>query len=500
MRRARSPADPGRSSRWARGDYEAADATAVEAAEIGERFGDRDLMWLARDDQGSALIKQGRVALGLRLVDELLVAATAGELSPIVTGIVYCNTIAFCRDAYALRHACEWTEALTAMVRMAARDGRPHGTVPGPSGRDHAASRCVEDALEEARRAAERFTQGVLNQLARGKALYRQAEVHRLRGDFGAAEDFYRRASRCGCEPQPGLALLRLAEGEQDAAAGAIRARWARRRSRSSAPALLPAYVDIMLAAGEHRKGAQPAAASLSRWRRARQAMPCARWPPPRAERSRWPRATPWALVEPAPRLRAVAGTRSALRSRPRARADRGPPAGNWAMRTARRLELEAARAVFTGLGAAPELARLDRVRRMTHSRRRYARTDRARARGPQGLSRPGTATGRSPQHLVISEHTVARHLQNIFAKLGVSSRTAASAFAFEHDLIHVRVVSSDHVAIRLQVGRSRRCDSATAPPTVAPVSNPTTKEEGHHVRDRPAQVQASADRRSRAA
>ena len=103
-----------------RGDYGAAHTTAAEAAEIGERFGDLDLVWLARDDQGCALIRLGRVADGLRLVDEVLVAATAGELSPLVTGIVYCNTIAFCRDAYELRHAREWTEALEAMVRCPA--------------------------------------------------------------------------------------------------------------------------------------------------------------------------------------------------------------------------------------------------------------------------------------------------------------------------------------------------------------------------------------------
>ena len=118
----------------------AAYETAAEAAAIGERFGDADLTWLARDEQGRALIKQGRVAEGLRLVDEVLVAATAGELSPIVTGIVYCNTIAFCQDAYELRHAREWTEALTAMVRAPAGDGRPQRPLPGAPGGDHAAA------------------------------------------------------------------------------------------------------------------------------------------------------------------------------------------------------------------------------------------------------------------------------------------------------------------------------------------------------------------------
>ena len=97
----------------ARGDWETGYATAGDAAVIGERFGDADLVWLARDEQGRALLGQGRIEDGLRLVDEALVVATAGELSPVVTGIVYCNTIAFCRDAYEIRHAREWTDALT---------------------------------------------------------------------------------------------------------------------------------------------------------------------------------------------------------------------------------------------------------------------------------------------------------------------------------------------------------------------------------------------------
>ena len=94
------------------GDYEGGYATAAQAAAIGERFGDADLLWLAVDEQGRALIHQGRVEEGLRLVDEVLVVAAAGELSPLVTGIVYCNTIAFCQSVYEMRHAREWTRTL----------------------------------------------------------------------------------------------------------------------------------------------------------------------------------------------------------------------------------------------------------------------------------------------------------------------------------------------------------------------------------------------------
>ena len=206
----------------AAGDCEAASATAAEAAEIGERFGDADLFALAVQEQGHVLVKQGRVEEGLGLLDEAMVAVTAGELSPIVTGLVYCSVIVGCQEVYELRRAQEWTAALTRWCEeqpdMVAFTGlclvhraeimQLHGAWP--------------DALEEARRAGERCAQAK-NQAAAAQAFYRQGEVHRLRGEFAAAEEAYREASRCGWEPQPGLALLRLAQGNGDAAAAAIR-------------------------------------------------------------------------------------------------------------------------------------------------------------------------------------------------------------------------------------------------------------------------------------
>ena len=95
------------------GDHDAAFGKATEIAEIGKRFGDADLLAIALMEQGHALVRRGSAEAGLRLVDESMVAVTTGELSPIVAGIVYCNTIAFCRDQYELRRAREWTGALT---------------------------------------------------------------------------------------------------------------------------------------------------------------------------------------------------------------------------------------------------------------------------------------------------------------------------------------------------------------------------------------------------
>jgi DNA-binding NarL/FixJ family response regulator len=416
-----------------RGDYEAAHTSAADAAAIGERLGDPDLMWLARDDQGCALVKQGRVADGLRLVDEVLVAATAGELSPIVTGIVYCNTIAFCRDAYELRHAREWTEALARWC-----DAQPEMVAHNALCLVHRAEimqlrGAWEDAVQEVRRATERFSQGVLNQLAYGKAHYREGEIHRLRGQFDAAEDAYREASRCGFEPQPGLALLRLAQGHDEAAVASIRRAVGEARQPLKRAALLPAYVEIMLAVGE-REPAEAGCRELAELaeRQGSDAL--------RAMAAHVQGAVALADGDAAETLVAlrraftlwqelgapyeVARVRMMMASACRALGDADTAT----------LELEAARELFALLGAAPDLASIDAIGP------RAAPADLHGLTGREAEVLRLVAAGKSNRdiavELVISEHTVARHVQNIFAKLGVSSRTAASAFAFEHHLV----------------------------------------------------------------
>ncbi len=195
------------------------------------------------------LIKGGRVREGLAAMDEGMVAVTAEELSPIVTGIVYCGVILACQEVYEVRRAREWTRALAnwwaLQPQMVAFTGRclvHRAEIMQLDGSWH-------DALEEARRAGERFVE--TGNRAAGLACYRQGELLRLQGDFGAAEDAYRKASGFGWEPQPGLAQLRLAQGRTDAAVAAIR----RAESAATTPLdrarLLPAFVEIMLAAGD---------------------------------------------------------------------------------------------------------------------------------------------------------------------------------------------------------------------------------------------------------
>jgi DNA-binding CsgD family transcriptional regulator/tetratricopeptide (TPR) repeat protein len=414
-------------------DLDGAHATAAEIAATGERFGDRDLLAIGLMEQGRALVWQGRTAEGLRLVDETMVAVTAGELSPIVAGIVYCNTIAFCRDVYELRRAREWTVALTRWC-----DEQPDMVAHKGLCLVHRAEIMTlggawQDALDEARHVGERFTEGVLNERALGHAAYRQGEIHRLRGEFHEAEDAFRRASRLGREPQPGLALLRLARGQANAAAGAIR----RKVSEVSGPleraALLPAYVEITVAIGD-LEAAEAAGRELAELARrqgsemldamaehARGALELARGDARAAlmaSRGAWHAWSELGAPYEAARVRVLIGQSCRLLG------DEDTAA----------LELDAARSVFAHLGAGPDLGRVDSLLRSARPGTTHGLTPRELE--VLRLVASGRSNREIASRLVISERTVARHIQNIFVKLRVSSRTAAGAFAYEHDLV----------------------------------------------------------------
>ncbi len=415
------------------GDYEAGYANASAAAAIGKRCGDRDLVAMAVMEQGRALLSQGKAAEGLRLVDETMVAVTAGELSPIVAGHVYCNTIGFCQDAYELRRAREWTAALTRWCEQQPDMVAHRGLCLVHRAELMTLGGAWHDALEELRRLDERFSQGVLSQLALGHAAYQQGEVRRLQGEFDAAEEAYREASRFGREPQPGLALLRLAQGNRKAAAAAIRRALGETTQPLPRAALLPAYVEIMLASGDFElaRGA---------WRELEEIA--AHHPTDALDAM-------LAQVEGAVALAkgdaegALVAMRRAWRmwqeleapyESARARVLVGLACRALGDEDAAALELDAARAVFAELGAAPDLTWVDSLGDQPTAGDTHGLT--ARELEVLGLVAAGRSNREIASALVISEHTVARHIQNIFAKLGVSSRTAASAFAFDHDLV----------------------------------------------------------------
>jgi DNA-binding CsgD family transcriptional regulator len=407
-------------------ERESAAATAGEAVAIAERFGDSDLFALAAHEQGECLIRIGRLDEGLGLLDEAMVAVTSGELSPIVAGIVYCGVILACQDAHEVRRAREWTAALSAWCarqpELIAFTGRclvHRAEILQFAGE-------LSDALVEARRAAERCLRSE-NPDAAGEAWYRQGEIHRLRGHFGAAEAAYREASGLGRDPQPGLALLRLVQGEPDVAASTIRRVIAETQTPAGRAATLPACVEIMLAVGdiEAARGAcrelealavgQERRALGARAAQARGAVELAAGDAFSALPSLRRAAEVWhELKAPyeAARVRELAGRACRLLE------DEDTAA----------LELEASRAAYAQLGALPDLARLRAVGAAHPLTGRELEVLRHLAAGETNKA--------IALDLVLSERTVDRHVSNIFAKLGVSSRTAATAYAYEHRLL----------------------------------------------------------------
>lgn len=240
------------------GDYAAAVQNTVVADEIGERFADADLVNLARMFQGRALLHQDHFEDGLARLDEAMLAATAGELSAFVTGLVYCSVIDSCREVYALDRFREWTAALAAWCdlqpQLVAFTGRCllyRSEIMQFDG-------AWGDAIAAIRHACDLVAQGV-DPDADAAAHYRQGELLRLRGEFDAAEAAYHAVGEAGGEPQPGLALLRLAQGRDEEAAGALRRALHAATGRARRARFFPAYVEVMLAVGadeDARRGA----------------------------------------------------------------------------------------------------------------------------------------------------------------------------------------------------------------------------------------------------
>jgi len=413
-------------------DFGAAYATFGKAAEIGARFHDRELQVVAQYGLGHALVGSGRTADGLALLDETMVALGSGDLPAGMVGGIYCGAIGALKRIFELRRAQDWTAVLSRWCE-AQPDLVPfrgqcmvyraelmqlHGAWP--------------DAMEETVRACEQLS-AIPGHPATGAAFYQRAELQRLRGDLTSAEELYREASRLGHTPHPGLALLRLAQGQIDAARAALRRALDETQDRANRAALLVAYVDTMLAADD-AAAARVAAGELSSIAAERgapfleaiatQAMgavllgerdPRAALPSLRQSWSAWRE-----LEAPyeAARVRVLVGL--AYRAL-------GDDDGA-------EMEFDAARSIFLELGAAPDIARVETLSRSSGRKLTGGLTDRE----VEVLRL--VATGRTNRaiaaELVISEKTVARHVSNIFDKLGVSSRSAATAYAYEHKLV----------------------------------------------------------------
>jgi tetratricopeptide (TPR) repeat protein len=234
----------------AEGDLDTALPILDRVAAIGERFGDPDLVAATRLAQGRTLLRAGKVKEGLALLDEAMVAVTTDEVTPIVAGGVYCSVVSGCQEVFDWRRAQEWTAA---MSRWAA---------PQPDlvlFRGQCLLRRSEvlqlrgdwdGALEEARRALARLLDPP-GQPSLGNAYVQLAELHRLRGELSEAEEAYRLASQHGARIQPGLALLRMAQGDPAAALASLRRALEESPEPRFRPMLLAAGVEAALAADD---------------------------------------------------------------------------------------------------------------------------------------------------------------------------------------------------------------------------------------------------------
>jgi DNA-binding CsgD family transcriptional regulator len=398
-----------------------------EILEIAQREGDRELEVFTRFGWGKSLIESGSVAEGFRQLDQAIAAVAAGEVAPLPTGVILCGAVSDAVLAFDLDRTTAWTAVLgrwcAEQPQLVAFSGQRHAIEAGlllVRGAWPEAATAVEFALARFRAGDYRAIWG---------APYQHAELSRLRGAFHSAEESYRRAGESGWEPQPGLSLLHLALGRTQRAQDEIR------RSVAGADTitrrfLLPAVVEIEVAAGDHG-AARRAVDEL------REGSTAATTPMLDAAIAA---ADARVLLAEGRTADALDTARVAARAweavgapyegaRARVLAGRALHAIDEVEEA--RVQFDAARAVFLALGAEPAVAELALV--IGH-RRGGALTPReleVLRLVSTGLTNRGIGV-----KLSLSEKTVARHLANIFGKLGISTRAAATAYAYENGLV----------------------------------------------------------------
>jgi len=410
------------------GDFAGAHDLFVEAGTIGAAHRDRELVTLARIGEGRMLVYLGTLTHGVALLDEAMVSVEAREISPIAVGDAYCTVIDACAELFDVARCRAWTESFSRWC-----DEHPDLVLYRGHCLLHRAQTLQlhgdwSDAVGAARHACQRLAEPI-NHLTLGGAHYVEGELLRLRGEFDAAEASYRSANEHGCEPQPGLALMRLAQRRIDTADAAIRRVLDEAIDPISRARVLGAYAEIMLASGD--VAAARAAADELTAVAAKLGSPFLR--------ARAAHATGAVLLAEGHAKDALFASRQALNQWTELEAPHEAALTGVLIAEAcaavgdtdgAELARSAARSTFEVLGATPDLARLG-------------------ARDEPG--RPGGLTSREVEvlrvlakgktnrviadKLFISEKTVASHISHIFTKLGVSSRAAATAYAYDHDL-----------------------------------------------------------------
>lgn len=413
----------------AEGDLGAVIERARHVADTGRRFGDANLVAAGVLFEGRAQVRGGEMREGMSLLDEAMVAVLSDDLMPEWAGNIYCHLMAAFHELVDIRRAAEWVEATQRWL-----DTLPAAVLFTGICRVHRSQLLqVTGAWEQAEREARRVCEDLadIHVLGAAEAHYQVGELQRLRGDLPGAEVSYRQAHERGHDPQPGLALLRLAQGRLDAASASIQtALVAETQNRLARAPLCAAQVEIALAAGSidvarraceeveatasvfsssglqatalHSRGAVALGDGL-----AEQALPilrdaCRRWRELGAEYN--------------------ASKVCVLLAR--AYAELGDA-------DASQRELDAAVSVFNRLGAVPDAQQVVALGvGKWHPDGLTAREAEVLALVATGMSNRAVA-----RSLSLSEKTVARHLSNIFTKLNVASRTEAAGYAFAHGL-----------------------------------------------------------------
>ena len=410
------------------GDLAGARATFARAGKIGDRFKDRELRTLALLGEGRCLIYLNELAEGLALLDQAMVAVEAGDLSAVVAGDAYCTVIDGCHELFDYQRCEVWSASFAAWC-----DARPELVLY----RGHCLIHRAEilqlhgrwaEAVECARDACRRLADPP-NPMALGGARYLEAELHRLRDDVVEAERAYERANETGCEPQPGLSLLRLAQGRVDVADAAIKRVLAQADNPIARARVLAPFVEIVLVAGDvdaARTAADELAsiagelASPYLRARAEQAQGAVLLATGSAPEALVPLRRAWKAWVELDAPYELAQTRLLL-----ARACEAVGDHDGA-----ELERASARTGFEQVGARGELRRLDPAP--------MAPPDGLTSREVEVLVlvAKGHTNRAIAQELFISEKTVASHLSHVFTKLGLASRSAATAYAYERGLV----------------------------------------------------------------
>lgn len=406
-------------------------AAFEQAAALAADAGNADALLLATMGCGRADVFNGDIERGFAHMDRVMLLISQGAATDLAAGAAYCAVIANCLGRRDVERAREWTTALSGWCQA------QEGLVPfrGTCVLHRATLLTVGGAWPEAERTLHDLLEAVAVQVPRGDAAYQAAELFRLTGRIAPAEAAYREAVLAGREAQPGLALLRLAQGQTDAARAGLERALQVATPPGDRADLLDALVEVRLAIGD-RTGAAEAAAELcaladlvgtsflhAKADRAEGRVAAADGDPAAALRFLRRAWTSW---------QAVGAPYEAARTR----VDAALAARALGDEDAAGMELDAARQVFTELGAAPDVARVDAV----------TRRHEAQSAGPLSpreaevlrLVAQGRSNREIAEHLFLSERTVARHVGNILAKLQLANRAAATAFAYEHGLVEL--------------------------------------------------------------